>query len=151
MCMGVWAFVGGCVDPVCVSASSQHFMKEPDGVHLHRCEFSKLPAATSCYLLSQTKCHIFSPLLLLLLSSWGRQIVQFIFFSFQQQNLCKTARHVDFKRHIKIGFIYLFFVIVVHMRTRESSCTHFLCVIMPVFIDNDDGKDLTKTYCRWFN
>lgn len=77
---------------VCVllSASPQHFVKEPDGVHSHHSEFWRLPAATSCYLLSPIKCHFLPPPLLLtpfsfiphsLLSAsiWGSQCAQLTF------------------------------------------------------------------------
>lgn len=43
-----------------LSASSQCFVREPDGVYSHHSEFWRLPAATSCYLLSPIKWH-FSP------------------------------------------------------------------------------------------
>lgn len=54
---------------VLLSASPQHFVKEPDGVHSHHSEFWRLPAATSCYLLSPIKCHFLPPPLIPFLSS----------------------------------------------------------------------------------
>lgn len=46
---------------VLLSVSPQHFVKEPDGVYSHHSEFWRLPAATSCYLLSPIKCHFLPP------------------------------------------------------------------------------------------
>lgn len=54
---------------VLLSVSPQRFVKEPDGVHSHHSEFWRLPAATSCYLLSPIKCHFLPPPLLTFSSS----------------------------------------------------------------------------------
>lgn len=46
---------------VLLSASPLRFVREPDGVYSHHSESWRLPAATSCYLLSPIKCHFLPP------------------------------------------------------------------------------------------
>lgn len=85
-----WVCVHLCVGvQILISASFQHFVKEPDGVHTHHCEFWKPPAVTSCYLLSQIKCHFLPPPLLPFLFSWSWQSAEFAFLVFHSRTFVK--------------------------------------------------------------